>query len=119
MTGDMSCLNASSPVHSTVPITIANGSTCNASKIGSVSVDNDCSVLFVGCVIQDLKSGKQIGKGRKEGRLFYVDDCDLTSISGHVSSFACFSTDMHALWHKRLGHPNDETLRMIDSSSRF
>lgn len=38
MTGDMSCLNASSPVHSTVPITIANGSTCNASKIGSVSV---------------------------------------------------------------------------------
>lgn len=70
-------------------------------------------------MIQDLKSGKQIGKGRKEGRLFYVDDCDLTSISGHVSSFACFSTDMHALWHKRLGHPNDETLRMIDSSSRF
>ncbi|GAY34788.1 hypothetical protein CUMW_277180 [Citrus unshiu] len=33
----------------------------------SSEVDNDCSVLFVGCVIQDLKSGKQIGKGRKEG----------------------------------------------------
>ncbi|CAL1356412.1 unnamed protein product [Linum trigynum] len=91
--------------------------------------DHGCSVTFApsGCVVQDLKTGRQIGRGSKQGWLFQLEELISPSSSSSspvsdnsrhvssplVSSFSSLpseSNNVWDLWHSRLGHPNSGRL---------
>jgi GAG-pre-integrase domain/Integrase core domain len=79
----------------------------NLISIGQI-VENNCNVLFTpfGCVIQDQKTGKIIGKGHKS------DTQDPSSFSRVVFS-ASQNSDHWTLWHRRLGHLNSDSLSFM------
>lgn len=86
-------------------------------------VQQNCIVSFSasGCLIQDLRTGKVIGKGHRNGDLFSLDlggtsstpsTCFLAPSSSEIST----SNKMWRLWHNRLGHPHALNLNSMFSS---
>ncbi|CAL1404258.1 unnamed protein product [Linum trigynum] len=160
MTKDAHQLCDKSPVHN-MTLRVANGQQLNVHGIGQVHTtkialpntlhvpalvpnlvsvgqltEQGCSVLFEpsGCVIQDLKTGRQIGRGSKQGRVFHLEELSSRSgatppasirpvsspVSRPVSSPSSLvssvvdsvsrSKTAWELWHARLGHPNSVRL---------
>lgn len=96
-----------------------------AANLISVSqlVQQNCIVSFsaAGCLIQDLRTGKVIGKGHRNGDLFALDfgstsaapsTCFLAPYSSEIST----SNRLWRLWHNRLGHPHALKLDSMFSS---
>ena len=83
----------------------------NLISVGQL-VKQNCLVSFSasGCIIQNLRTGKIIGKGRRNGELFALDFeqssnpsiCFLAP-SSHEKQVA---NKLSQLWHCRLGHPH-------------
>ncbi|CAL1362537.1 unnamed protein product [Linum trigynum] len=101
----------------------------NLVSVGQLT-EAGCSVLFApsGCVIQDLKTGRQIGRGSKRGRIFHLEELGKSSSSSSISNYrdrsvsspasfpTCFSSqssDVWDLWHNRLGHPHSSRLAVM------
>lgn len=84
----------------------------NLISVGQL-VDNHCNVILSpsGCTIQDLRSGKVIGRGTRHGRLFTVDHI-LPAPSAFSASHEVVS-DKWLLWHRRLGHPHSNKLLLM------
>ncbi|CAL1371113.1 unnamed protein product [Linum trigynum] len=97
----------------------------NLVSVGQLT-DQNCWVVFApsGCSVQDLTTGREIGRGSKYERIFHLEKLDapppVTSSSSLVPSvsrlspcLAVFSRicdkNFH-LWHSRLGHPNSGRL---------
>lgn len=76
----------------------------NLLSVGQLANDN-CHVSFSpnGCFIQDQGTGQMRGKETKDGSLFSLD------LEYQPSAYFSTSSDI-SLWHRRLGHPNDQKL---------
>ncbi|CAL1410296.1 unnamed protein product [Linum trigynum] len=153
MTSNCSVLKDLSPVHD-LSIHAADGAELQVNGVGSVNssrvhlpntlhvprlvpnlvsvgqlTEQGCCVVFApsGCVIQDLTTGRELGRGSQRGRIFELDELASTlSISqsssssslsvSRVSSFPVFSSlgeQNFQLWHSRLGHPNSHRLKTM------
>ena len=121
------------PTPHPLSIRIANGSTMSGHNIGSVSTSN-LSVLGVfnvldlsynlfsvgqlaelsyriifdysGCIMQDLRTGQELGTSPRVGHMFPVDNLHLSLVAPiSVAATAVVSSiPSLALWHAQLGH---------------
>ncbi|KAK2966538.1 hypothetical protein RJ640_002998 [Escallonia rubra] len=84
--------------------------TTNLISVGQL-VDDDNIVSFSrdGCMIQDRRTGKMKGKGRRIGRLFALEfekPGSYSSFFAPSDSDFSFSSKTWHMWHRRLGHPS-------------
>ena len=61
---------------------------------------------YSGCIVQDPRTGQELGIGPRVGRMFPVDNLRLPLIApvSIVVAAAVSSIPSLALWHARLGH---------------
>ncbi|CAN0839525.1 Retrovirus-related Pol polyprotein from transposon TNT 1-94 [Linum grandiflorum] len=117
MTSELSLFRNYTPVHN-LAVEVANGQQLQVSGIGQVSTptmelphtlhvpslvpnlvsvgqlaDNGCVVTFSpsGCAVQDQTTQQQIGRGRKEGRNFYLEEIGKGEQRPQLSS-TCFAS---------------------------
>ncbi|GJZ82291.1 retrovirus-related pol polyprotein from transposon TNT 1-94 [Tanacetum coccineum] len=86
------------------------GLTCNLLSVPQLLDEENCIVQFAPniCVIQNLTSRTVIGAGeRRDGGLFYFREMPPTR------AFKTTTTLPFDLWHKRLGHPSLEVLKLL------
>ncbi|GJV22202.1 reverse transcriptase [Tanacetum coccineum] len=86
------------------------GLTCNLLSVPQLLDEGNCIVQFAPniCVIKDLTSRTVIGAGeRKDGGLFYFREMPPTR------AFKTTTTLPFDIWHKRLGHPSLEVLKLL------
>nr|GEV02854.1 hypothetical protein [Tanacetum cinerariifolium] len=89
------------------------GLTCNLLSFPKLLDEGNCIVQFAPkiCVIHDLTSRKVIGAGeRMNGGLFYFREMSPTR------AFKTTTTLPFDLWHKRLGHPSLDVLKLLPQS---
>uniref|UniRef100_A0A2N9EWS2 Protein kinase domain-containing protein n=1 Tax=Fagus sylvatica TaxID=28930 RepID=A0A2N9EWS2_FAGSY len=67
---------------------------------------------YYGCVVQDPRTGQELGTGRRIGRLFEISSLRLpaTGVSAATSSSPSLS-----LWHSRLGHASSSRVQQLVS----
>ncbi|CAL1352482.1 unnamed protein product [Linum trigynum] len=161
MTSNSSVLMNVSPIHD-LSLQVADGTKLRVSGIGSVEgpcvrlpatmhvprlvpnlvsvgqlTEQGCRVVFApsGCVIQDLKTGRELGRGSKRGRIFELDKLVTTMPTSQPSSssssstlvsrvspfpvFSSFGEQNFQLWHSRLGHPNSRRLETMFRQNLF
>ncbi|CAJ2639186.1 unnamed protein product [Trifolium pratense] len=96
-------------------------------SLASVSqlCDSGYSVMFSSthCHVQDPHSGRLIGKGRRHGGLYVLDELRIPNIaassstSTDLSSFQLnLSSSNFYLWHSRLGHVSASRLKYLAST---
>ncbi|KAK3043427.1 hypothetical protein RJ639_002006 [Escallonia herrerae] len=81
--------------------------------------DNIVSFSRDGCMIQDRRTGKMKGKGRRIGRLFALEfekPGSYSSFFAPSDSNFSFSSKTWHMWHHRLGHPSPQKLEALFSS---
>ncbi|XP_077228354.1 uncharacterized protein LOC143861305 [Tasmannia lanceolata] len=97
MTGNNTLLSSFTSFAPTKTVTLANGTRCPISSIGTVTATSHFSLL------SDLATEKKIGLGHETAGLYYLDDAITpTAFSTSADSF---------MWHCRLGHPSYESLQ--------
>ncbi|CAH9124860.1 unnamed protein product, partial [Cuscuta epithymum] len=81
---------------------------CNLLSASRLTIDLNCSLTFFSdsCILQDLPSGKIIGKGLFRNGLYYLE---LPQGEG----IAMAATLDFGLWHQRLGHASSGKLQHI------
>ncbi|GFS41192.1 hypothetical protein Acr_00g0072940 [Actinidia rufa] len=141
MTSDTSLFSVTHPTTSVHPIHTADGSLMTTTHTGTIRTPAltinhaylvpalSHNLLFVGqlcelgfylhfsnsgCLVQDPRTGKTIGTGRKVGRLFELESLHAPhwSVAAASSSSSPISFD---LWHSRLGHVSMTTLQKLIS----
>jgi len=87
----------------------------NLVSVGQL-VDQNCVVKFSpnDCVVQNLKIGMTMAKGRRVGRMFLLESvhhhlhhCFLSVSAADVTR----SNKLLTLWHNRMGHPHSSRLQ--------
>ena len=131
MTPHSSLFSKLDPAPHPLNIHIADGSTMRGNNLGFVSSSNLfvpgvfhipdlsynlCSVgqlaelgyrlifYYSGCIVQDPRTGQELGTGPKVGRMFPVDNLHLSPVALVSVAAAVSSLPSFALWHSRLGH---------------
>ena len=134
MTPHSSLFSKLDPTPHPLNIHIADGSTMHGNSLGFVSTSNLsipgvfhvpdlsynlCSVgqlaelgyhlifYYSGCIVQDLRTGQELGTSPRVGRMFPVDNLYLppiAPISITAAAAAVSSLPSLVLWHSRLGH---------------
>jgi hypothetical protein len=76
-------------------------------SVGQICEDLNCAVLMYPdfCLFQDILTKEIIGRGRKRGRLYHLEDMN-GAIACSVSGLSTSSKSKVLIWHKRLGHPS-------------
>ncbi|GJS31762.1 putative RNA-directed DNA polymerase [Tanacetum coccineum] len=70
------------------------------------------------CVIQDLKKEIVLGTGSESGGLYVFDvDCKFPKVKSNFSILCCHVSK--CVWHKRLGHPSDQVLKVLKTSLKL
>ena len=125
-------------------IRTANGSTMSSPNIGSISTSNlsvpgifnvpnlsynlfsvgqlaELGYLIIfdysGCIVQDPRTGQELGTGPKVRRMFPIYNLRLPLVA-HVSvaaAAAISSVPSLALWHARLGHASSSRVQQLAS----
>ncbi|GJU06838.1 retrovirus-related pol polyprotein from transposon TNT 1-94 [Tanacetum coccineum] len=88
------------------------GLTCNLLFVPQIFDEENCIVQFAPniCVIQDFTSRMVIGAGeRKDGGLFYFREVPTTQVFKTTTT----TSIPFDIWHKRLGHPSLEVLKLL------
>ena len=71
---------------------------------------------YSGCIVQDPRTGQELGTGPRVGRMFPVDNLHLPPVAlvfVVVAATAVSSLPSLALWHSRLGHaPSSQVQRL-------
>ena len=73
---------------------------------------------YSGCIMQDLRTGQELGIGPRVGCMFPVDNLHLphvASVSVAVAVFAVSSLPFLAFWHSRLGHALSSRVQQLAS----
>ena len=119
-------------------IHIVDGSTMHGNSLGFVSTSNLsvpgvfhvpdlsynlCSVgqlaelgyrlifYYSGCIVQDLRTGQELGIGPRVGRMFPVDNLHLPPVAPISVAVAISSLSSLALWHSRLDHASSSRVQ--------
>ena len=142
MTPHSSLFSKLNPAPHPLNIHIADGSTMHGNSLGFVSTSNlsvpgvfhvpdlSYNLCFVGqlaelgyrlifdyfgCIVQDPRTGQELGTGPRVGRIFPVDNLHLPPVA-HVSVAAAVSSlPSLALWHSRLGHASSSRVQQLTS----
>ena len=131
MTPHSSLFSKLDPAPHPLNIHIADGSTMHENSLGFVSTSNLsipgvfhvpdlsynlCSVGqlvelgyrlifdYSGCIVQDPRTGQELGTGPRVRRKFPVDNLHLPPVAPVSVAAAISSLPSLALWHSRLGH---------------
>ena len=144
MTPHSSLFSKLKPVPHLLNIRTSNGSTMSGHNIGSVSTSNlsvpgvfnvpDLSynlfsvghlaelgyrIIFdySGCIVQDPRTGQELGIGPRVERMFLVDNLRLPLVApvSIVVAAAVSSIPSLALWHARLGHTSSSRVQQLAS----
>ena len=131
-----------SPAPHPLNIRTANGSTMFGHNIGSVSTSNlsvprvfnvpdlsynlfsmgqlaelgYCIIFdYSGCIVQDLRTGQELGIGPRVGHMFPVDNLRLSLVALVSVAVAATisSVPSLALWHARLGHASSSQVQQL------
>ncbi|CAH9073666.1 unnamed protein product [Cuscuta europaea] len=81
-------------------------------SISHVTKELNCSVLMhpTFCLLQDIRTGRIIGRGTEENGLYYVDEV----VQDGTVMLAHGTTEREAwMWHRRLGHPSVSYLHTL------
>ncbi|KAL6313610.1 hypothetical protein AAG906_006979 [Vitis piasezkii] len=113
MTPHSSLFSKLDPAPHPLNIHIADGSTMHGNSLGFVSTSNlsfsSYRLIFYysGCIVQDPRTGQELGTGPRVGRMFPVSNLHLppvAPVSIATAAAAVSSLPSLALWHSRLGH---------------
>ena len=72
---------------------------------------------YSGCIVQDPRTGQELGTGPRVGRMFPVDNLRLPLVApvSIAAAAAVSSTPSLALWHARLGHASSSRVQQLAS----
>ena len=144
MTPYSSLFSELKPAPHSLNIRTENGSTMFDHNIGSVSTSNlsvprvfnvldlSYNLSFVGqlvelvyriifdysgCIVQDPRTGQELGTGPRVGRMFTMDNIRLPLVAPvSVAAAAIVSSNPSlALWHARLGHASSSRVQQLAS----
>ncbi|WKA06381.1 hypothetical protein VitviT2T_024283 [Vitis vinifera] len=145
MTPHSSLFTNLDPAPHPLNIHIADGSTIHGNSLGFVSTStlsvprvfhvpdlsyNLCSVgqlaelgyrlifYYSGCIVQDPRTGQELGTGPRVGRMFLVNNLHLppvAPVSVAAATAAVSSLPSLALWHSRLGHAPSSRVQQLVS----
>ena len=145
MTPHSSLFSKLDPAPHPLNIHIADGSTMHGNSLDFVSTSNLsipgifhvpdlsynlCSVgqltelgyhlifYYSGCIVQDLRTGQELGTGPRAGRMFPVDNLHLphvAPVSVATAATVVFSLPSLALWHSRLGYASSSRVQQLAS----
>ena len=145
MTHHSSLFSKLDPASHPLNIHIADGSTMHGNSLDFVSTSNlsvpgvfhvpnlSYNLCFVGqlvelgcrlifyysrCIVQDPRTGQELGTGHGVGRMFPMDNLYLppvTPISVAATTAAVSSLSSLALWHSRLGHASSSQVQQLAS----
>ncbi|WKA04900.1 hypothetical protein VitviT2T_022897 [Vitis vinifera] len=145
MTPHSSLFSKLDPAPHPLNIHIADGSTMHGNSLGFVSTStlsvprvfhvlalsyNLCSVgqlaelgyrlifYYSGCIVQDPRTGQELGTGPRVGRMFPVNNLHLppvAPVSVAAATAAVSSLSSLALWHSRLGHAPSSRVQQLVS----
>lgn len=87
----------------------------NLVSVRRFTKDNFCSVEFdpYGFSVKDLNTKKVLLRSESDGDLYPVSNC----LNKSARNPSAFLTTSPSLWHRRLGHTNNETLKSLISSN--
>lgn len=87
----------------------------NLVSVRRFTKDNFCSVEFdpYGFSVKDLNTKKVLLRSESDGDLYPVSSC----LNKSARNPSAFLTTSPSLWHRRLGHTNNETLKSLISSN--
>ena len=147
MTPHSSLFSKLDPAPHPLNIHITDGSTMHGNSLGFVSTSNLyvprvfhvpdlsynlCSVgqlaelgyrlifYYSGCIVQDPRTGQELGTGPRVRRMFLVDNLHLppvAPVSVAATAAAISSLPSFALWHSRLGHTPSSRVKQLASKS--
>ena len=144
MTPHSSLFSELKPVPHPLNIHTANGSTMSGHNIGSVSTSNlsvpgvfnvpdllynlfsvgqlaelGYHIIFdySGCIVQDSRTGQELGTGPRVGHMFPVDSLRLPLVAPIFVATATIVSSIPslALWHVRLGHASSSRVKQLAS----
>ena len=146
MTPHSSLFSKLDPAPHRLNIHIADGSTMHGNSLGFVSTSNLsvpgvfhvldlsynlCSVgqlaelgyrlffYYSECIVQDLRTGQELGTGPRVGRMFPMDNLHLPPVAliFVVAAAAVVSSlPSLAFWHSRLGHASSSRVQQLIST---
>ena len=85
--------------------------TFNLLSFSALTLSHNCTINFLSdsCVIQDLTQGLMIGKGRRQGNLYFIE-LGIAHCNSISSSSVMSKSD---IWHFRLGHPSVVKIQLL------
>ena len=142
MTPHSSLFSELKPTPHSLNIRTANGSTISGHNIGSVLTSNlsvprvfnvpdlsyhlfsmgqlaelsYCIIFdYSGCIVQDPRTGQELGTDPRVGRMFPVDNFRLPLVApvSVAAAAAVSSIPSLALWHARLGHASSSRVQQL------
>ena len=142
MTPHSSLFSKLDPTPHPLNIHIADGSTMHGNSLGFVSTSNLfvlgvfhipdlsynlCSVrqlaelgyrlifYYSWCIVQDPRTGEEIGTGPRVGHMFLVDNFHFPPVAPVSIATAVSSLPPLALWHSHLGHASSSRVQQLTS----
>ncbi|KAM2714488.1 hypothetical protein EV2_044230 [Malus domestica] len=85
----------------------------NLISVSKLTNTSSCFVIFTDkmCLLQGQRSGKMIGTGTEREGLYYLDNVMKTT----CNSASIVASSSSQLWHQRLGHLSNTTLRHLST----
>ncbi|KAL6328709.1 hypothetical protein AAG906_003395 [Vitis piasezkii] len=97
-------------------------STSNLSSESSIELSYRLIFYYSGCIVQDPRTGQELGTGPRVGRMFPVSNLHLppvAPVSIATATVAVSSLPSLALWHSRLGHASSSRVQQLVSRENF
>ena len=70
---------------------------------------------YSGCIVQDPRTGQELGTGPRVRRMFLVDNLHLPPVAPVFVAAAVSSLLSLALWHSRIGHSSFSRVQQLAS----
>ena len=111
--GSISTSNLSVPGVFNVP-----GLSYNLFSVGQLAELGYCIIFdYSGCIVQNPRTGQELGTGPKVGRMFPIDNLRLPLVApvSVAATTAISSIPSLTLWHARLGHASSSRVQQLAS----